>query len=594
MKISEEELKNDFILFAQVVWHYMDLPELTRIQKYTAEYMSDSGTRDRMIQAYRGAGKSYLAYAYCVWRIWKDPDIKILAISATSPRADAFSETCQRILLIVPFLNHLIPQGRDVTWTKKLWSVAGTKASGSNTVTSKGITGQITGSRADLIILDDVEIPGNSGTVEQRAKLRESIREVDAIRKGNEKGEGGVATSEVLVLGTPQSFESIYNDMMVSGYDCRIWPILLPTIDEVDTYRGNLCPVLAEEAYTEPTRAGTSVDPLRFTDLEIEQRKARYGRSGFALQFMLNTDLSDADRFPLKLSDFIVYDVPQNVGPAQIGYNKDKRYIIEDLPLTGFNNDKYYSPSFINNEAMVPWERIVMAIDPSGRGTDETTYVVLKSLMGTLYLVDAGGFSSGYDEKDTLIPLAMLAKEHGVQKVYIESNYGDGMFSELLKPVLYPIHPCSIEEVRHNIQKEQRIIDTLEPVMSRHKLVVSRYVIEKDYKTSYLAPKDSNGKARDHYSLFYQITHINRDKGCLVHDDRLDALAMGVASFADKMNRDIDYEMGRLKDERYEANMRHLRNRGDRTIKRLGTQSGTGLGHLSGVSNEGISILDNY
>ena len=59
MKFTEEELKNDFILFAQVVWHYMDLPELTRIQKYIAEYMADSSRRDRLIQAYRGGGKSY-------------------------------------------------------------------------------------------------------------------------------------------------------------------------------------------------------------------------------------------------------------------------------------------------------------------------------------------------------------------------------------------------------------------------------------------------------------------------------------------------------------------------------------------------------
>lgn len=598
MKFTEEELKNNFELFAEVVWHYLGLPPLTRMQKLICKYMMDSSKRDRMIQAYRGAGKSYLAYVYCVWRIWKDRDIKILALSATSPRADAFSETCQRILYIVPFLNHLIPNGRDITFTKKLWSVTGTKASGSHTVKSAGITSQITGSRADLIILDDVEVPGNSGTVEQRAKLRESIREVDAIRKGNEKGEGHVADSEVVVLGTPQSFESIYNDMNQEGYDCRIWPILLPTEEEAEGYKGKLCPIIADEIYTTPEMVGRSVDPLRFTDEEVEKRKYRYGRAGFSLQFMLNTELSDAERYPLKLADLIVYDPPDSVAPAQIAHSFDKKHTIQDLVNVGFSSDKWQAPSYVNNDNMVEYENCIMAIDPSGRGKDETTYVILKSLMGTLYLVDAGGFTYGYDTEKTLVPLSMIAREHGVNRIYVESNYGDGLFTELFKAVLYPIHPCTIEEVKHHINKEQRIIDTIEPVMARHKLVVSRYVIEKDYKTSYLIRDESNGKTRDAYSLFYQMTHLNRDKGCLIHDDRLDALAIGVAAFTSVMNRDIDYEIGKMRDEKYEATMRYLQERKDRTIVRLGSSrgSGTDLGSLSGVTDGslGPSLLDTF
>ena len=189
----------------------------------------------------------------------------------------------------------------------------------------------------------------------------------------------------------------------------------------------------------------------------------------------------------------------------------------------------------------------------------------------------------------------MKAKEHNVTKVFVESNYGDGMFSELFKPILYPIHPCTIEEVEHHTNKERRIIDTLEPVMSRHKLVVSRYVIEKDYKTSYQAKDLSSGKNKDAYSLFYQMTHINYDKDCLVHDDRLDALAIGVASFSERMNRDIDYEIGRLKDEKYEATMRYLRDREDKSITRLGRANEPTLGHLSGVAEGStFNILDNY
>ena len=384
--------------------------------------------------------------------------------------------------------------------------------------------------------------------------------------------------------------------MYSGGYDCRVWPILYPGLDEIENYKGNLCPKIADVSYKQPDLVGQSTDPLRFTDAELEARKARYGRAGFALQFMLDTELSDAEKFPLKLSDLIVYDSPDNVAPTQLGWSKDRRYRLQDLPNVGFSGDYYHSASFISEDSMQPFENSIMAIDPSGRGKDETTYVIIKSLMGMLYLVDAGGFTEGYDEKATLIPLALKAKEHNITKVYVEANFGDGMFEQLFKPVLYPIHPCTIEEVKHHTNKEMRIIDTLEPVMARHKLAVSRYVIERDYKTSYLKKDSSNGKTKDMYSLFYQLTHINRDKGCLIHDDRLDALAIGVASFTDRMNRDIDYELGRLADEKHEATMRYLRERADRSITRLGNTSDAGLGSLSGVTsgNLGTNLLDNY
>jgi hypothetical protein len=82
--------------------------------------------------------------------------------------------------------------------------------------------------------------------------------------------------------------------------------------------------------------------------------------------------------------------------------------------------------------------------------------------------------------------------------------------------------------VKHSTQKEARIIDTLEPVMSSHRLIVDQRVIQKDFDTA----KDIK------YSLFYQMTRITRDKGAIVHDDRLDALAIAVAYWTESMGRD--------------------------------------------------------
>ena len=43
------------------------------------------------------------------------------------------------------------------------------------------------------------------------------------------------------------------------------------------------------------------------------------------------------------------------------------------------------------------------------------------------------------------------------------------------------------------------------------------------------------------------MTRITKDKGSLVHDDRLDALAIGVAYFTERMARDLDMEVNHLR-----------------------------------------------
>ena len=129
--------------------------------------------------------------------------------------------------------------------------------------------------------------------------------------------------------------------------------------------------------------------------------------------------------------------------------------------------------------------------------------------------------------------------------VLIESNFGDGMFTELIKPVLKKIYPVSTEEVRHSKQKELRIIDTLEPVMNQHRLIIDPKVIQKDYDSVQHLPPEKAQK----YMLVYQLTRITKQRGALAHDDRLDALAMGVAYWVEQMAADVDMEMQQRKEQ---------------------------------------------
>jgi hypothetical protein len=164
-------------------------------------------------------------------------------------------------------------------------------------------------------------------------------------------------------------------------------------------------------------------------------------------------------------------------------------------------------------------------VDPSGRGKDETSYAVIKYLHGRLYLLDCGGYRSGYSES-VLTTLANIAKDHKVNTVVVEPNFGDGIFNERVKPVLqkagYPVSVLDAE--RSSAQKERRIIYTLEPVLNQHKLVVNKALILKDHKSTENLPSEEVNR----HGLFYQLTRITKDKGSLVDDDRIDAVALGV------------------------------------------------------------------
>ena len=524
-----EQLK-DFRNFMFIVWKHLNLPDPTPVQYDMAEFIQNCPRR-AIIEAFRGVGKSYITAAFVVHQLLLDPQKKFMVVSASKQRADDFSTFTQRLILELPICQHLIATSEQ-RWSKIAFDVRPALASGSPSVKSVGITGQLTGSRADIIIADDIEVPNNSMTQMMREKLGEAVKEFDAVLKPEGK---------ILYLGTPQCEMSLYNTLTERGYHLRVWPARYPTVEYAEkAYGSRLAPTLWEAMHSakEPLD-GQPVDPKRFDDDDLLERELSYGRSGFALQFMLDTSMSDTDRYPLKLSDLMIMSVDKDQAPEKLVYGVFKE--IKDLPNVGLSGDKFYAPEASVGD-YVDYDGSVLVIDPSGRGQDETAYAVVKMLNGYLYVADCAGISGGYSEK-TLSGLAHIAKKHKVNMVLIESNFGDGMFTELLKPILKKIYPVSTEEVRHSKQKELRIIDTLEPVMNQHKLIIDPKVIQHDFDSVQHHPPEKAQR----YMLTYQLTRVTKTRGALAHDDRLDALAMGVAYWVEQMAADVDEEMNERK-----------------------------------------------
>tara|TARA_B100001057_G_scaffold33903_2_gene30746 strand:+ start:4564 stop:6201 length:1638 start_codon:yes stop_codon:yes gene_type:complete len=505
----------NFKNFLYLCWKHLNLPEPTPIQYDIADYLQAKDKR-LVIQAFRGVGKSWITSAYVCHQLLLNPNRNILVVSASKTRADDFSTFTQRLIGEMPMLQHLIPRDNQ-RHSKISFDVAPARASHAPSVKSMGVTGQLTGSRADLIIADDVESANNSQTQLMRDRLSETVKEFDAIIKPE--------VGRIVFLGTPQTEMSLYNSLEERGYKTRVWPALYPTKTQTVGYGQKLAKVIAENKTSE----GKPTDPDRFNEVDLMERLSSYGRSGFNLQFMLDTTLSDANRYPLKLNDLIVVSgcASWKEAPAKIQWASGQDQITaisSDTPNVGLKGD-YFTSYLYMSEEFAPWEGTVMSIDPSGRGEDRTGYAVMKMLHGVLYLTAIGALEGGYST-DTLEQLAHIAKRQEVNYVVIESNFGDGMATQLLKPVMSKIHPCEIEEVRHNIQKEKRIIDTLEPIMNTHRLVVDHEIIKRDFEL----PPD--------HQLFRQMTRITRDKGALRHDDQIDAMAIAANYWVERMDRD--------------------------------------------------------
>ncbi len=534
-----DPILSNFKNFLFLVWkQFLDGKLPTPVQYDIADFLQH-GPKRSVIEAFRGVGKSWVTSAFVVWCLLRNPNLNILVISASKNRSDDFSTFTMRIILEMPMCAHLIP-GPDQRSSKIAFDVGPATASHAPSVKSLGINSQIAGSRADILIADDIEVPNNSDTQVKRDLLGEKVKEFDAVLKP-----GG----RIIYLGTPQSEQSLYNVLPDRGYVMRVWPARYPTEEQLGKYGPRLAPMITKAMSEAADRgedvAGRSTDPQRFSDTDLNERELSYGRSGFALQFMLDTSLSDGDKFPLRLSDLIVMPLDHNRAPQALSWASGSEQRLDHLQAVGLPGDRYHKPMWYDKESL-PYEGSVMFVDPSGRGGDETVWAVVKHLHGNLYLTAMGvARNKGYD-KSVLLDILACARKQKVNKILVEPNFGDGMFAQLLRNESMTSYKVEIEDSAWaKNQKEVRIIDTLEPIMNQHRLIVDEAVIEWDYGSTSAYAKEEQTYMR----LFYQLTRLTAQRGSLAHDDRVDALAGAVAYWVEFLSRNDRTSQDQLRED---------------------------------------------
>jgi hypothetical protein len=533
--LLENRLKSEFKTFLAAIWHELGLPSPTRAQYAIADYLQH-GPKRLQVQAFRGIGKSYVTAAYVLWELYRDKDKKIMCISASKERADNNSIFIQKLILSIPWLSHMRPNSDEFRWSRISFDIGGCKPTQAPSVKSVGITGNMTGSRADIMLFDDVEVPGNSATDMLREKLLQLVSEAEAILMPK-------PTSRILFLGTPQTTFTVYRKLAERGYRPFVWPSRYP--EKLELYEGLLAPQI-EEDMANGAKPGDPTD-TRFSDLELMEREAAMGRSNFQLQFQLNTTLSDAEKFPLRFADFIVTPLG-NECAERYTWSSDPRYVLKDLPAVGLPGDRWYSPMFID-AACCDYSETIVSLDPSGRGLDETVAVVLSQANGYIFVRDMVAFRDGYSD-ETLRAVVSLAKRYKAGTMLVESNFGDGMVCELLKKHLHQQQAnMHVEEVRATVRKEERIIDTLEPVLNQHRLIIDPKIIEWDYRSN----PDVAPEKRLEYMLGYQLSRMCREKGAVKHDDRIDALAQGIQWFTDALALSAAKQQAQRRNDEWEA-----------------------------------------
>ena len=227
MNNTLELLQQDFKLFLQALWGELDLPSPTRAQYAIADYLQN-GPKRLQIQAFRGVGKSWITGAFVLWTLFNDAEKKIMIISASKERADNMSIFLQKLIIETPWLKHLRPKSDDARWSRISFDVLCSPHQAPS-VKSVGITGQLTGSRADLMILDDIEVPGNSMTELMREKLLQLCTEAESILTPKDD-------SRIMYLGTPQTTFTVYRKLAERAYRPFVWPARYPK--DITPYEG--------------------------------------------------------------------------------------------------------------------------------------------------------------------------------------------------------------------------------------------------------------------------------------------------------------------------------------------------------------------
>lgn len=388
------------------------------------------------LQAFRSAGKSTIVGLYCAWRLYENPDLRIIVLAADTPLAKKMVRNVKRIIERHPLTKHMRPATPD-QWAGDQFTVNRATELRDPSMMARGITSNITGSRADLIICDDVEVPNTCDSTEKRSDLRERLAEIAFILTPD---------GAQIFVGTPHTYHSIYADKprREMGEDAEF----------LQGFKRLSIPIT--------DRKGQPAWFERYTDAMIADIKLQSGPNKFNSQMMLEpVNIADGRLNPDLLTPYTHdLDYAKEIGTLFLG----------DTKLVGAS--AWWDPAF----ASATGDRSVVAItfhdDAGNIYVHDVAYLVLPA------------YSNQDEATAQSIQVAALLKTYHIPALTIESNGLGKLLPNILRGVIAKRGgACKVIEHHSSRNKELRILDAFDAPLAAGKLHVHSRIFDTPFMT---------------------------------------------------------------------------------------------------------------
>ena len=413
------------------LWNWLQFRGTPDLHTEIAGWLDGAHERQRrelLLMVFRDAGKSTLVGLYCAWLLFRDPDLRILVISADHELACKMTRNVRTILQLHPHTAHLLPPEAS-EWAMDRFTVKRQLVHRDPSLLARGIGANVTGARADVLVCDDVEVPGTCDTPAKRETLRQALRELSFVL---------VPGGTQLYVGTPHSFYSIYAE------DVR--PDAGETAPFLHGFRRLVLPIL--------DHAGRSRWPERFPPEEIEALRGRTGPAKFRSQMMLQP--THAREIRLDPDKLIRYE-----GDLEIGQANGRSVLrIDGQRMVG---------------ASCWWDP---ALGRPGRGDASVIAAMFQDEQGGYWLHDIRyltvdpGRAAQVDEATQLCrQVAEFARVNEQPTIAVETNGVGGFLPSMLRRELSVAGlAVLVVEQASSQRKSQRILDAFDPVLAARRL----------------------------------------------------------------------------------------------------------------------------
>lgn len=397
-----------------------------------------AGDHYLLLMAFRACGKSTLVGLFCAWLLYHNPNLRIMVLAADLPLARKMVRNVKKIIERHPLTKALKP-GRPDQWGTDMFTINRSQEMRDPSMLARSVSANMTGSRADFIICDDVEVPNTCDSAEKRKQLRETLAELEYIV---------VRGGSLLYVGTPHHYFSIYASAprkeigetrpFLYGFERLVLPLI--------------------------NARGESQWPEKFPMSEIDAIRTRTGPNKFASQMMLEPISMNQGR--LNPDDLRPYDdeleYQENNGEASLMI-AGKKIISASC---------WWDPSFKAGD---------MTQNRSGDGS--VVACVFTDEDGHYYVHDVSYLT--YDSQDQTDEanqqcnqVLSIASRYFMPAVHVECN-GVGRFLPSLLKRVFTQHKkaISVIEATSRKAKDIRILESFDAIMAARNISVHARVL---------------------------------------------------------------------------------------------------------------------